>query len=252
MGSGVSLVLVTGAARRLGADLARRFAADGHRVALHAHGSLEDARRICAEIAAKGGEAALFPGDFSKPGGAAAMFDALVAAMGVPDIVVNNASVFAYDSPGAADEAMLRASLEVHTLAPLAIIERAAKLKPTAQKLAVFNILDQRLMNMNPDFHSYTIGKAALRAAGEAWRAAGRADVRVFGIMPGLLLPSGAQSRERYEADTLKSPLRHGVSTRDIYEAIAFFAGNANLPGQDFAVDCGESLTARGRDVAFE
>ena len=80
MGSGVSLVLVTGAARRLGADLARRFAADGHRVALHAHGSLEDARRICAEIAAKGGEAALFPGDFSKPGGAAAMFDALVAA----------------------------------------------------------------------------------------------------------------------------------------------------------------------------
>jgi NAD(P)-dependent dehydrogenase (short-subunit alcohol dehydrogenase family) len=74
----------------------------------------------------------------------------------------------------------------------------------------------------------------------------------VFGIMPGLLSPSGPQSLERYREDARKSPLGRGASAGDIHGAIAFFAATKNARGQDFAVDGGESLTARARDVAYE
>jgi hypothetical protein len=76
--------------------------------------------------------------------------------------------------------------------------------------------------------------------------------VRVFGILPGLLFPSGGQTTERYLEDVGKSPLQKPVTPRDIYEAIDFFVRNEDIEGQDFAIDGGESLTGRMRDVAFE
>ncbi len=244
--------LVTGAARRLGADLARCFARDGFNVALHAHSSVAQAQALSEQLCGEGRQTSVFSGDLSLPGGAKSLLENVAAEMGAPDIIVNNASLFAYDFPGAADEALLRSSLEIHLLAPVAILEAASRLKQAAQRIAVFNILDQKLLNLNPDFFSYTVGKAGLHAAGRIWRSADRVGVRVFGILPGLLSPSGAQSQQRYEEDVRKSPLQRGVSSRDIYDAIAFFARHENLPGQDFAVDAGESLTGRKRDVAFE
>ena len=56
--------------------------------------------------------------------------------------------------------------------------------KPQAA-LTVFNILDQKLLNPNPDYYSYTLGKSALMALTELWQRTDRTDVRVFGILPG-------------------------------------------------------------------
>ncbi len=245
-------ILVTGAARRLGAGLASLFARDGHRVVLHAHGSVAEAGAVSNALNAAGGNTIVLRADLGAPGSAAAFFDRVVDAVGAPDAIVNNASAFRYDFPGAASEDILRESLGVHVLAPVAIMEAAARRKAPGQIVSVFNILDQKLDNPNPDYFSYTIGKAGLRAATTLWQSAARADFRVFGILPGLMFPSGDQSQDRFVGDALKSPLRRAATPADIHAAIDFFLRNEAIPGQDLAVDGGESLMARGRDVAFE
>ena len=244
--------LVTGAARRLGAELVRSFAEDDYRVVLHANASFQDARTLAETLNAEGHSALAFAGDLSDSAAVETFLRQVIDAVGVPDVIVNSASVFQYDAPGSADLGNLQKSLQIHAVAPVLIMETAVRRKRADQALSIFNILDQKLRNLNPDYFSYTIGKAALHAATQLWQARAMPGVRVFGILPGLLFPSGGQTDERYRDDVRKSPLQRAVTARDLYDAIAFFARSEDVPGQDFAVDGGESLTHRTRDVAFE
>lgn len=244
--------LITGAGRRVGADLARLLAIDGYRIAVHANASIAPARAIADEIHAYGGEARAFACDLTRTDDLPAFFDAVVAAMDPPEVIINNASLFAYDFPGAVDFALLRDSLTVHAFAPIALMALAMRVRRPDRPLAIFNILDQKLENLNPDYFSYTVGKAALAAATRMWRMAAPVGVRVFGLLPGLMAPSGHQTAERFQADVGRSPSGRAVSPRDIHAAISFFLRNPGLPGQDLAIDGGESLTGRRRDIAYE
>jgi len=70
--------------------------------------------------------------------------------------------------------------------------------------------------------------------------------------MPGLMFPSGGQTEEQFALDAIKNPLQRRVTTQDIYDSIRFFLRHEKIGGQNIAVDGGESLTNRSRDVAFE
>jgi NAD(P)-dependent dehydrogenase (short-subunit alcohol dehydrogenase family) len=244
--------LVTGATRRLGSELARSFARDGYRVIVHANASFEEAKNLSDDLNSQGYAALAMGCDLSSGAAVTPFFQQVIAATGVPDVIVNNASVFKYDSPGSVDPEILQASLQLHVVAPILMTELAVRNKRPDQSLAIFNMLDQKLLNLNPDYFSYTVGKAGLHAATRLWHGMKTPGVRVFGILPGLLFPSGGQTAERYAEDVRKSPLQKPVTSRDIYAAIDFFVRNEEIGGQDFAVDGGESLTARMRDVAFE
>lgn len=87
------VAIVTGAARGIGAAIARRLAADGNAVAVNYATSREAADKVVAAIEASGGRAVAIQADISKPGGASALFDAAEAALGPIDILVNNAGV---------------------------------------------------------------------------------------------------------------------------------------------------------------
>lgn len=244
--------LVTGAGRRLGADLARSFARDGYRVVLHANSSFQDAKSLSDSLNSEGYSALAFGCDLSLYGTIAHFFEQVIAATGIPDVIVNNASSFKYDAPGSVDQEILQRSLQLHVIAPVLIMELAVRNKSCHQAVTIFNILDQKLVNPNPDYFSYTVGKAGLHSATRLWQGMDMQDVRVFGILPGLLFPSGGQTADRYAEDVMKSPLQKAVTASDIYDAIAFFVRNKGIKGQDFAIDAGESLTGRARDVAFE
>ena len=244
--------LVTGATSRLGAPLARFFARNDFRVLLHVHRNIDKARELAAELRAMGAQAEILVGDFSDPAGIAAFCRDLIAAFGAPDAIVNNASIFRHDFPGQAEAATLIESLAVHTLAPFSIVEAAARAKAPDARLDVFNILDQKLLNLNPDYYSYTLGKAALMTLTEIWRRADRADIRVFGLAPGLMFPSGPQTQERFLADSAKIPTGRATPPEQICAAIGFFLDHPDQPGQIWPLDGGEHLAPRRRDIAFE
>ncbi|WP_374546677.1 SDR family NAD(P)-dependent oxidoreductase [Rhodoblastus sp.] len=244
--------LVTGATSRLGAPLARSFARAGYRVILHANSARDAAQALAEALQKEGAAAEVLIADFADRAATARFCDTLTERFGAPDVIVNNASIFTHDFPGRGEPDLLAASLAVHAEAPFRIIEAAARAKRPEALLTVFNILDQKLINPNPDYFSYTLGKAALLALTELWRTAGRPDVRAFGLLPGLMFPSGPQTEARFAVDSEKIPTGRATPAQDICAAIHFFLARPDLPGQLLPIDGGEHLVPRRRDIAFE
>ena len=85
------VVLVTGASTGIGAAAARAFGARGARVAVHYNASRDAAEAVANDVRSAGGEAVLVAGDVTRPGTPKAVVDAVLAAFGSLDVLVNNA-----------------------------------------------------------------------------------------------------------------------------------------------------------------
>jgi NAD(P)-dependent dehydrogenase (short-subunit alcohol dehydrogenase family) len=243
--------LITGATSRLGVCLARFFARENYKVWLHVHSALDAARDLAQSLARDGAEADILAADFTDAT-EIARFCGELTARGGADVIVNNASFFRHDFPGRGNAGMLAASLSVHVTAPFMIVEAAAAAKKREALLTVFNILDQKLLNPNPDYYSYTLGKSALLSLTELWQRSDRTDVRMFGLLPGLMFPSGDQTKERFALDECKIPTGRATPAAQICALIGFYLAHPDLAGQTVPIDGGEHLVPRQRDIAFE
>lgn len=244
------VVLVTGAARRVGAALAQGLALDGWSVAVHYRHSGDDAAKVVAAIRAAGGQADLFRADLSESGERDALLGKIIARFGRIDALVNNASLFEYDDLSSLTEARWQAHLAANLTAPVFLIRDFARVARDGG--AVVNILDHKVEAPNPDFLSYTAGKVGLAGLTAHLALALAPGIRVNGICPGLILRSGDQTEEDYRKAWSDTPLGRGTGLGDMLDAVRFCLSTRGLTGQNIVLDGGESLRPRGRDVAFD
>ena len=246
------VILITGAARRVGAGLAQRLAADGLRVAVHHRGGQAEAEQVVDNIRAAGGEARTFAADLSVPAERSALIDAVIAGFGRLDALVNNASTFAYDTLETMTEAGWATHIDDNLTAPVMLTRDFARAVGADGRGVVINILDQKVLAPNPDFFSYTAGKIGLAGLTQTMALALAPRIRVMGIAPGLLLPSGAQTQDDFERAWVDTPLGLGPTLDDVARTIRYILDTPSLTGRILAVDGGESLVRRARDVAFD
>ncbi len=240
-------ILVTGGAKRLGAIIARRLAADGHRVVVHYGSSGEDARALASEL---GG--AIVQGDLSDTAAIGDLFARARTAAAAPiDGLVNGASAFAYDTPPTLNPALLARLYAIGHSAPALLAAALARQDDVADG-AVVNILDQKVANLNPDFFSYTAGKVALAGATTMLAQALAPRIAVNAVAPGLALPSGDQTQAEFEAVARENLLRRPVDPDDIADVVAFLMTARGVHGQTLYADAGQRFLPRTRDVMFE
>ena len=212
-------VLVTGGAKRLGATIVRRLAADGHAVVVHQGHSPDEAAALVAEIVDGGGQAAAVAGDLSDLGAIGDLFAAGRAAIGGPiDGLVNCASKFAFDRPPSVDPVLFAELGAINCGAPVLLASALASQDDVADG-AVVNVLDQKVANLNPDFFSYSCGKIALEGATTMLAQALGPRIAVNAVSPGLTLPSGDQSDEEFEVcpgDSIDSIFRASTATQPL------------------------------------
>ena len=204
-------VLVTGGAKRLGAAIVRRLAADGHAVVIHQGHSSDEAAALVAEIVDGGGRAAAVAGDLSDLGAIGDLFAAALTAIGGPiDGLVNCASRFEFDRPPSVDPVLFAELGAINCGAPVLLASALASQDDVTDG-AVVNVLDQKVANLNPDFFSYSCGKIALEGATTMLAQALGPRVAVNAVSPGLTLPSGDQSAEEFDrvarANLLERPV---------------------------------------------
>lgn len=241
-------VLVTGAARRLGAVIARHLAEEGWRVAIHHLHSAEDADRLSVALPGS----TVLTGDLSDPVVPGALVEAARAAFGAPLVaVVNSASLFDYDTPPRVSAALLRDHYAVNLEAPVLLANALAAQEDLAEG-AVVNVLDQKIVNLNPDFFSYTCAKLALAGATTMLAQALGPRICVNAVSPGLSLPSADQSEAEFAEAARKNLLQRPVDPQDIARAVAFLLAARGVEGQNVFVDCGQRFLPRARDVMFE
>jgi NAD(P)-dependent dehydrogenase (short-subunit alcohol dehydrogenase family) len=244
------VVLVTGAARRLGRAITLDLAAHGFDVAIHHRGAADEAGDTLAQARALGATAHSFAADLADEAACRALVPAVLARFGRLDAIVNNASAFEDDSA----QTFGYAAMELHwrtNTGPAVLLAQALHHHAHAADTrgCVVNLLDQKLWNLNPDYFSYTLSKAALQAATVMLAQAFAPHLRVCGVAPGVTLPSGPMTDTEFAVAHRLTPLQRSSTPKDIAHAVRFLIESPAITGTTLLVDGGQHLTAQARDV---
>jgi NAD(P)-dependent dehydrogenase (short-subunit alcohol dehydrogenase family) len=234
--------LVTGAADRIGAAIAKALAADGWNVVVHYRHSARPATETVTAIAAAGGAAAAVKADLASR----AQRNKLIAAASKPfgplTLLVNNASLFERDAAIDLDEKLWDAHFAVHAEAPAFLSRDFAAQLPDGASGNIINIVDERVLDLSPAFFSYTLSKSVLWTMTQTLAQSLAPAIRVNAIGPGPTVPPPGANTAGYRRRQKELPLGHGADPAEIARGVLAILSLPSLTGQMLALDGGEHL----------
>lgn len=240
-------VLVTGGAKRIGAAIVRRFAAEHWHVVIHCHRALSEAEDLAATLPS----AEVAQCDLADDAAALAMIEGLAARLGDWRALVNSASVFRADEVEALDVGINWEAMQVNARVPALMAQAYLAHAHASGGRRVVQLTDQKLANPNSDFFSYSMSKHAVAGAATMLAMHATGQDRVYQLAPGAILPSHDQSREEAEISHRMNLLGRRTSPEEVAEAAWFLATGPLANGQVLYVDSGQHLLAQPRDVIY-
>ncbi|MDF2141019.1 SDR family oxidoreductase [Paenirhodobacter sp. CAU 1674] len=250
--------LITGAAKRLGRAMTLYLAGRGYDVAIHYHGSAEAAEATAADARALGVRAVPLAADLLDEAQTATLIDRATDALGGPlDVLVNNASIFEYDTIRTATRISWDRHFESNLRAPFVLTQDFAAQVPPADRTGpeprarglVVNMIDQRVHKLTPEFMSYTLAKMGLWALTRTAAQALAPDIRVNAIGPGPTLQGTHQTAEAFARQRAATVLERGADPADVCAALGYFLDAPAVTGQLLCVDGGQHLGWKTPDV---
>lgn len=239
------VVLITGAARRIGASIARTLHARGARVVLHYHRSAGEAAMLADELnGQRAGTVACHGADLAEAGALGPLVDAALLHFGRLDALVNNASSFFSTPVGSIDVAAWDDLMASNLKAPLFLAQAAAP-HLLASGGCIVNITDVHAERPLPGHAVYCAAKAGLLGLTRALALDLAPRVRVNAVAPGAIqwpeqdmaFPPGERA-----AIVASTPLRRTGAMEDIARTVAFLVFDAPfITGQVINVDGGRT-----------
>jgi pteridine reductase len=236
--------IVTGAARRIGAAIARRLHASGANVLLHYRGAEAEAASLESELnAARAKSASKVKADLLAPIAPRSLISAAIERFGRLDLLVNNASTFYPTAVGSIEAGHWDELMGSNLRAPLFLSQEAA---PHLKKNggAIVNVADIHAERPLKGYLVYSVAKAGLVALTRSLALELAPEIRVNGVAPGAIAwPEDGQfepaERERIVATT---PLARLGSPEEIARAVHYLATAPFITGQILSVDGGRSV----------
>lgn len=248
----MSVALITGGNRRIGATIAATLARAGYDLALHHfhHGGHDPL--LATALAETGVAYRDYAADLGDEAASLQMLEAIKKDFGQsPNVLVNNASLFGWDSVDDTSMAQMQAAFAVNAAAPLLLARTLAAEAHADKPAVVVNILDQRLDHPHGDNCAYTLAKYALLGATKLLARHYAPHVRVLGVAPGLTLASPEYSAAQMEALGRAMPLQALPQAQHIADAVLFAVRTPSMTGQVLYVDGGAHLESYARDFLF-
>ncbi len=251
--------LVTGAGQRLGQAMALYLAQRGFDVAVHYAQSAEGAEETVRRIKAMGRQAVALKADLLDEAETQALFPAAVTALGGPiTCLVNNASIFEYDTVHSATRNSWERHMDSNLRAPFVLTQAmaaqgmAAEVDDAGEPVAtglIVNMIDQRVRKLTPEFMTYTLAKMGLWAMTQTTAQALAPAIRVNAIGPGPTLKGARQSQTHFADQRANTVLKRGANPGDITAALGYFLDAPAVTGQLMCVDGGQHLGWQTPDV---
>ena len=248
------VALVTGGAKRIGRAICLELAAQGYDILIHYRDSYAEAKETRLACLAAGAKTVNFIAcDLSESRGRAMLISSALSLAGKLDLLVNNASLFAYDSASTFTPGSLEQHLQTNYLAPvelsMALFQQCSQ---RGQKSHVVTLLDQKIHNLNTDYVSYTLAKLASHSSIRYLAQCCAPVLRVNAVAPGVSLISGKMKEHDFSRAHKMAALGQSNSPGDIAAAILMLDKSPAITGQTLTVDGGQHLLPRGRDVAYQ
>lgn len=241
--------LVTGAARRIGKQIALDLAARGWAVAIHYNASKDDAVAVADRIRAAGGRAELVRGDLSDHNAPQELVAQARERLGNLTCLINNASVFEPDEVGGITQDSWAQHLDTNLRAPVFLSQAFAGQLPPNADGNIINIIDQRVWKLTPKFFSYTASKSALWTVTRTLAQSLAPNIRVNAIGPGPALPNVRMDDDDFERQKAATLLQRGTSPEEISDAVRFILEAPAMTGQMIVLDGGQHLVWQTPDV---
>lgn len=255
----MSAALVTGGAQRLGAAMSRFLAARGYPVAIHYNTSSAEADALVAELKAAGADAVALGADLLDEAATEGLVARAAEALGQPlTCLINNASIFEYDTIHSATRESWDRHIGSNLRAPYVLTQAFARQAPPASTDArgepmasslVINMVDQRVRKLTPEFSTYTIAKMGLWALTQTAAQGLAPAIRVNAIGPGPTLQGARQTASHFARQRENTVLERGANAEDITAALGYFLDAPAVTGQLLCVDGGQHLAWQTPDV---
>ncbi len=238
------VALITGAARRIGADIAQTLHARGFNIVLHYRSSSTQAEKLCAQLnQQRDNSAVIVQADLLDIAALAPLVSQAFEKWQRLDVLVNNASTF-YPTPvGTMTEAQWDDLLGSNLKAPLFLSQAAV---PFLQKTQgnIINIVDVHAERPMKSHTVYCTAKAGLAMLTKSLAKELGPELRVNGVAPGAILwPESEMNEETQRLILERTALKRSGEPQDIANAVAFLAIDASyITGHILPVDGGRSL----------
>lgn len=243
-------ILVTGGAKRVGAALSTALAEKGWQVVLHYNQAAADAQKLYQDLSAAGWSVELVQADLANPAELSSLMEKVTESEPL-DALINNASLFSYDDSDTVSAAGIDQHMAVNLTAPAVLTRALHEQMPSGRQGVVINMLDAKLFGINPDYFSYTLSKAACHTLTRIAAQAYAPRLRINGIAPGIVLPSGGQTEAEFRRSHKRNLLGQGAQIKEIVAAMQLLLDTASITGEVIILDGGAHLQPPARDVAF-
>lgn len=234
--------LVTGAGRRLGAEIAVALGALGMKVAVHYQSAASGAEQTCHRVRAAGGQAVALQADLLARDAARQLVDRSVQHWGGLDLLVLNAANFEQVALDAVDDAGWDRALALNLTAPFVLAQRAVPALRAAAGSIVMLTCSSRLAPYR-DYLPYETSKAGLHQLMRLLALELAPAVRVNAVAPGSVAPPEHWDHGQLQALRERIPLRRTGAPHDVVQAVLYLARASWVTGTEIVVDGGRTLT---------
>jgi len=236
--------LVSGAARRIGRQIATALAEAGVNVLIHYRHSSEEAERLRTELIVRGVNAWLVRADFDSGEGVQDLFENAVKLAGSIDFLVNSASSFTPSTLDTIDFAQLMRDMQINAWAPFSLSRQFARHFGRGK---IVNLLDTRITGYDRSHVGYILSKRVLLALTEIMAVEFAPHISVNAVAPGLILPPPGKDQGYLDELAATLPLKRHGDLSDVTEAVLYLLRSDFMTGQVLFIDGGRHLMELSR-----
>ena len=251
--------LITGAATRIGKEIALGLAALGNNIVVHYMSSKTQAEQVVQEAKLYGVRAESIKADLLNENEVSGLISRASIIVGSPlNILVNNASIFEYDNIETASIESWNRHIGSNLKAPLFLMQEFSKqvreegIDSNGENVPqgnVVNIVDQRVLKKTPEFFTYSLAKMGLWSMTQTAAQALAPNIRVNAIAPGPTLKGHRQEKVHFENQRKNTVLKRGSAPAEIVEALKFILKTPSITGQLICIDGGQHLAWKTADI---
>jgi NAD(P)-dependent dehydrogenase (short-subunit alcohol dehydrogenase family) len=241
-------IIITGAATRIGAAIARSLANHDVKILLHYNKSSVEVKKLKIDLENLGAEIFLIKADLNKSTEVKKIVPYAYKVMRGIDCLINNASLFENDNIEEFNENGFDKHININLKSP-STLSRDFFRYIKKNKGNIINIIDQRIFKLTPHFFSYTLSKTGLATLTTVSAMKFAPNVRVNGVAPGPTLKNKRQSEKHFKKQWQATLLKKKVETENISKTVKFLIDNENITGQIIRVDSGQSIAWLTPDI---